>query len=178
MANLVHDQSHLRSAALADVVPRGLGNTATGRFLREHERILSAHFERVGIEMTEFTRILIARLGRIALQISEMERRVDRERKLSEAEYRIYSSVSAQYTGIMRELLLHPHKQRRPQFTEPGAVRLGDDADEPRRCAFLARRAGERDGASGGGGRCVGGVPDSYCVHRAARMGARGALPH
>lgn len=78
MANLVHDQSHLRSAALADVVPRGLGNTADGRFLREHERILSAHFERVGIEMTEFTRILIARLGRIALQISEMERRVDR----------------------------------------------------------------------------------------------------
>jgi tetratricopeptide (TPR) repeat protein len=43
--------------------------------------------------------------------------------------------------------------------------RLGEDADEPRRCAGAARRAGERDGASGGGG---GGLP-----RRAGRNDAR-----
>src|SRR5215207_4803935 len=117
MSGLTH--RHLRSAALADVVPRGLGNTAAGRFLREHERIISAHFERAGIEVTEFARILIARLGRIALQIAEIERRLDREGKLSETELRIYGSLSGQYTGVIRELVLHPHKHRRLQAPEP-----------------------------------------------------------
>jgi hypothetical protein len=113
-----HTHRHLRSATLADVVPRGLGNTAAGRLLREHERIISAHFERAGIEMTELVRILATRLGRIALQIAELERRLDREGKLSEGELRIYGSLSAQYTGIVRELVLHPHKHRRPQSPE------------------------------------------------------------
>ena len=34
-----------------------------------------------------------------------------------------------------------------------GAARLGDDAEQPRQRARDARRAGERDGAAGGGGR-------------------------
>ena len=34
-----------------------------------------------------------------------------------------------------------------------GAARLGGDAEQSRQCALDARRAGERDGAAGGGGR-------------------------
>jgi hypothetical protein len=126
MAGIARDHRHLRSAALADVVPRGLGNTAAGRLLREHERIISSHFERAGIEMTELVRILAARLGRIALQIAELERRLDREGKLDEGEARIYASLISQYTGIMRELVLHPHKHRRPQAPEPPSDDPGD----------------------------------------------------
>ena len=73
-------------AALSDIVPRGLGNTAAGRLLREHERIISSHFERAGIEMTELARSLAARLGRIASQIAELKRRLDGASKLSETE--------------------------------------------------------------------------------------------
>src|SRR3954447_2453087 len=85
------DRRHLRSAMVADAVPRGLGNTAAGRLLREHERIISAHLERAGIKVTELTRILTARLGRIAPQI---ERRLDTGCKLGETELRIYRNLS------------------------------------------------------------------------------------
>ena len=107
------DHSHLRSATLSDVVPRGLGNTAAGRFLREHERIISAHFTDAGTEMTELTRILIARLGRIAWQIAELERRLDKDGKLADYELRVYTSLSGQYTGVIRELVLRRHKPSR-----------------------------------------------------------------
>jgi hypothetical protein len=118
----------LRSATLADIVPRGLGNTTAGRLLREHERTISSHFERAGIEMTELARILSARLGRIALQIAELERRLDKEGKFSETELRIYTNLSGQYTGIVRELVLHRHKHGRPAPPEPP---LDDPADQP-----------------------------------------------
>src|SRR5579864_4067297 len=67
------------------------------------------------------TQILVARLGRIALQICEFERRLDKDGKLSETEFRVYSSVSSQYTGIMRELALHRHKHPRPPPEQPPA---------------------------------------------------------
>ena len=121
MAGLSRDRSHLRSATLSDVVPRGLGNTAAGRFLREHERIISTQFERAGLEMTEFARMLVARLGRIAWQLSEVERRVERGGKISESELRTYTSVNTQYTGILRELLLHRHKHPRPEAGAPSS---------------------------------------------------------
>ena len=113
MSAFDRDHSHLRSASLSDVVPRGLGNTATGRFLREHERIISAHFADAGIEMTELTRILAARLGRMAWQIAELERRLDKEGELGDHEHRIYLSVGNQYTGVIRELVLHRQKHVR-----------------------------------------------------------------
>ena len=122
------DQRHLRSATLADAVPRGLGNTAAGRLLREHERIISAHLDRAGIEVTELTRILTARLGRIALQISEFERRLDAGGKLSESEFRICTNLSSQYTGIIRELVLHRHKHPRASSADQ---RPPDIADRP-----------------------------------------------
>ena len=129
MTYLTSDRSHLRSAALADAVPRGLGNTVAGRFLREHERIVTAHFERAGIEINEFARILASRLGRIALQISELERRLDRTGKLNADELRIYTSISTQYTGIMRELLLHPHKHRQARLPGPSSEERAPMAD-------------------------------------------------
>jgi len=129
MANFASaDRGHLRSAALADAVPRGLGNTAAGRFLREHDRIISGHLEHAGIEITELTRILSTRLGRIALQIAEFERRLDRDGKLCETELRIYTNLCSQYTGIIRELVLHRHKHRRG--SSPDQV-SGDAVDRP-----------------------------------------------
>jgi hypothetical protein len=112
MATLNRDRSHLRSASLSDVVPRGLGNTVSGRFLREHERIISAHFAGSGIEVTELTRILTARLGRVAWQIAELERRLDKDGKLGGNDLRIYTSLTGQYTGVIRELVLHRHRHK------------------------------------------------------------------
>jgi hypothetical protein len=140
MAGLARDHTHLRSATLSDIVPRGLGNTAAGRLLREHERIIAHHFERAGIEMTELARILAARLGRIALQIAELERRLDKEGKLAETEFRIYTSLSGQYTGIVRELVLHRHKYGRPASPEPP---LDETANQPSSLAAILAEMSE-----------------------------------
>lgn len=128
------DRRHLRSARLVDAVPRGLGNTAAGRLLREHERIVAAHLERAGIEVTELTRILTARLGRIALQIAQIERRLDTGCKLGESEFRIYTNLSSQYTGIIRELVLHRHKHPRASSADQSSH---DAADRPSSLAHI-----------------------------------------
>ncbi len=67
-------------------------------------------------------------MGRIALQIAELERRLDKEGKLSETEFRIYTSLSGQYTGVVRELVLHRHKHGRLLPPEPP---LDEPADQP-----------------------------------------------
>ncbi len=58
-----------------------------------------------------------------------------------------------------------------------GSARMGDDAEQSRRCAAKARRAGERNGAARGGSRGMERVPGSHKNCLAARTGSRDRSP-